>query len=87
VRSASESRRRLQRSIARTRAFLECRRATGNLRLAEGGASFVGASPERLLRRDGDEVRADALAGSAARGRNPEEDACRRRALFETIPA
>jgi len=39
-----------------------------------GGASFVGASPERLLRRDGGRLHADALAGSAPRGRTPEED-------------
>jgi isochorismate synthase len=49
-----------------------------------GDASFVGASPERLLRREGEEVRADALAGSAPRGRTPEEDACRGRGLFES---
>jgi len=48
------------------------------------GATFVGATPERLVRRDGAAVQADALAGSAARGRNPEEDARRGRALFES---
>ncbi len=49
-----------------------------------GGASFVGASPERLLRRDGAEVRADALAGSAPRGRTPDEDAQRARTLLDS---
>jgi isochorismate synthase len=49
-----------------------------------GAATFVGASPERLLRRDGDELRADALAGSAPRGRTPDEDAGRGRDLFES---
>ena len=49
-----------------------------------GAATFVGASPERLLRREGDELRADALAGSAPRGRTPEEDERRGRALFES---
>jgi isochorismate synthase len=48
------------------------------------GASFLGASPERLLRRDGERVRADALAGSAPRGRTPEEDAEYARALRES---
>jgi menaquinone-specific isochorismate synthase len=49
-----------------------------------GGASFVGASPERLLRREGDRLRADVLAGSAPRGRTPEEDAARARSLFDS---
>ena len=47
-----------------------------------GSATFVGASPERLLRRDGVEVRADALAGSAPRGRTPEDDERRGRSLL-----
>ncbi len=33
-----------------------------------GGVAFVGASPERLVRRRGDQVDAEALAGSIARG-------------------
>jgi len=36
--------------------------------------SFVAASPERLVSLEGAEVRTAALAGSAARGRSPEED-------------
>jgi isochorismate synthase len=47
-------------------------------------ATFVGASPERLIARRGDEVRADALAGSAPRGRTPQEDELRARALRES---
>lgn len=39
-----------------------------------GSACFVGATPERLLRRDGLRVQASALAGSAPRGRTPAED-------------
>jgi len=39
-----------------------------------GSATFVGASPERLVRLRGADVLADALAGSAPRGRTPEED-------------
>ena len=38
-------------------------------------STFLAATPERLLRLDGRQVRASALAGSAPRGRNPEEDA------------
>lgn len=34
-----------------------------------GGAAFVGATPERLIRRRGDTVDSEALAGSIARGR------------------
>lgn len=49
-----------------------------------GGASFLGASPERLLRRIGRELRTSALAGSAPRGRTPEEDARIGRALRES---
>jgi isochorismate synthase len=40
-----------------------------------GDASFVGATPERLLRLEGRRVESSALAGSAPRGRSPEEDA------------
>ncbi len=38
-------------------------------------ATLLAATPERLLRLDGRRVRTDALAGSAPRGRSPEEDA------------
>jgi isochorismate synthase len=40
-----------------------------------GGATFVSASPERLVSLDGDRVVTGALAGSAPRGSTPEEDA------------
>lgn len=40
-----------------------------------GDASFVGSTPERLLRLAGRHVETSALAGSAPRGRSPEEDA------------
>ena len=39
-----------------------------------GDAAFVGASPERLVRVDGTEVRASTLAGSIARGATDDED-------------
>jgi len=42
---------------------------------ADGGAAFFGAPPERLVRREGRSVSTEALAGSAARGDTPEEDA------------
>ncbi|GJG87454.1 isochorismate synthase [Gemmatimonadetes bacterium T265] len=46
------------------------------------GAAFVGASPERLVRLDGREVRATSLAGSAPRGANPADDAANAAALL-----
>jgi len=52
--------------------------------VARAGTWLVGATPERLLRRAGRRVDAMALAGSAARGRSPEEDAQHRRALVES---
>lgn len=42
--------------------------------LCRDGDSFVGATPESLVRLSGDRVVACALAGSAPRGRSPEED-------------
>ncbi|MDR5682985.1 MAG: isochorismate synthase [Armatimonadota bacterium] len=47
------------------------------------GAVFCGATPERLVRVGGGWVEAMALAGSAPRGRNPDEDA----ALAQTLVA
>ena len=49
-----------------------------------GERTFVGATPERLLRRTGTQVLASALAGSAPRGRTPEEDARLAQALRES---
>ena len=40
-----------------------------------GGTSLVASTPELLARRTGDAVTASALAGSAARGRDPDADA------------
>jgi isochorismate synthase len=48
------------------------------------GATFLGAAPERLLRLDGGRVETAALAGSARRGRSPEEDARLARQLCES---
>lgn len=52
--------------------------------VARGEAAFVGATPERLVRVTEGEVRADALAGSARRGRDLGEDARLGRALRES---
>jgi isochorismate synthase len=41
---------------------------------ARGDACFLGATPERLVRLEGRAVRADPLAGSAARGATEDED-------------
>lgn len=46
------------------------------------GRAFVGASPERLVRLDGREVRSSSLAGSIGRGATPHEDAGNVRALL-----
>jgi isochorismate synthase len=48
------------------------------------GATFLGAAPERLLRLDGRRVETAALAGSARRGRSPQEDARLGRDLCES---
>lgn len=40
----------------------------------EGGDTFIGASPELLVSRAGHTVRSEPLAGSAARGADPEQD-------------
>jgi len=40
----------------------------------EPGIAFVGASPERLYRRDGRSLETEALAGTRARGATPAED-------------
>ncbi|MGV3487265.1 MAG: isochorismate synthase [Tuberibacillus sp.] len=39
-----------------------------------GGECFLGATPERLIRRSGNVVLCDCLAGTGARGNTPEED-------------
>ena len=48
------------------------------------GQSFIGASPERLLRSDGGFLKTDALAGSAPRGETAGEDARMARWLLES---
>jgi len=51
---------------------------------ARGSALFAGATPERLVALSGDRVRTAAVAGTAPRGRNPEEDARLARSLCES---
>ncbi|MDJ0850416.1 MAG: isochorismate synthase, partial [Myxococcota bacterium] len=52
--------------------------------VARGDAAFVGATPELLVRLAKDHVYTSALAGSAPRGRGPEEDARLARELLES---
>jgi isochorismate synthase len=52
--------------------------------VGRGTRAFVGATPERLVRREGALVEASALAGSAPRGRTPAEDERLARALRES---
>ncbi|MFE4429790.1 isochorismate synthase MenF [Peribacillus butanolivorans] len=44
--------------------------------LEAGGDCFVGATPERLIKKQGNEVFSTCLAGSMGRGKTEEEDAC-----------
>ncbi|MFB6247093.1 MAG: isochorismate synthase MenF [Salinibacter sp.] len=46
------------------------------------GPTFVGASPERLVRRDGREVLSEAVAGTRGRGSTPAADAALREELL-----
>jgi len=48
------------------------------------GPAFVGASPERLLRRTGPTVQSEAVAGTRSRGDTPAADAALRDELFES---
>jgi len=52
--------------------------------VGRGDASFVGATPERLLRLEGRRLTTAALAGSAPRGHSPEQDAALARELRES---
>jgi menaquinone-specific isochorismate synthase len=50
----------------------------------EGEATFVGASPERLYRREGREVISEAVAGTLPRGDSAESDEALRRELLNS---
>jgi len=52
--------------------------------VARGGAVFLGATPERLLRLEAGRLETAALAGTAPRGSTPEEDAQLARELLES---
>lgn len=52
--------------------------------VGRGAATFFGATPERLLRVRGKALDTSAVAGSAPRGCNPQEDATLARALQES---
>lgn len=57
------------------RSLREVYPACATVAIREGEHLFVSATPERLVALDGDTVRTAALAGSAPRGRSPEEEA------------
>jgi len=48
------------------------------------GPTFIGASPERLFRREGEDVISEAVAGTRARGETPEADAALREELLSS---
>ncbi len=52
--------------------------------LSRGPVTFLGATPERLVRLEDGRVQADAVAGSAPRGRSFEEDVRLARGLLES---
>jgi isochorismate synthase len=52
--------------------------------LARGPVTFLGATPERLVRLENGLVHADAVAGSAPRGRTERQDRCFARELVES---
>jgi isochorismate synthase len=52
--------------------------------VGQGASCFLGATPELLVARQGRSVRTSALAGSAPRGRTPEDDARIARRLRES---
>jgi isochorismate synthase len=52
--------------------------------VARGDAVFLGATPELLVRLEGEQLETAAVAGSAPRGRSPGEDARRARELCES---
>lgn len=54
------------------------------VRPAEGAATFIGASPERLFRRDGDHVESEAVAGTRPRGDTAAADAALRDELLQS---
>ncbi|MFP6656237.1 MAG: isochorismate synthase, partial [Myxococcota bacterium] len=52
--------------------------------IGRGKDTFLAATPETLVRVEGDEVESAALAGSAPRGRHPEEDEVLGQALLDS---
>lgn len=48
----------------------------------EEGCAFVGATPERLFRREGRQIQTEAVAGTRPRGTSPEEDTRRLQSLM-----
>ncbi|WP_079510176.1 isochorismate synthase [Mesobacillus jeotgali] len=54
--------------------LLENQKASFIFAFESNGDCFIGASPERLVKKNGDSLFSACLAGSIARGANPEED-------------
>lgn len=49
----------------------------------EEGSTFIGTTPERLYKRDGNHLETEAIAGTRKKGETPEEDEKLARELFE----
>ncbi len=76
---------RSQQAVDETEALARLRRgfpATTVFAFRRGGACFIGATPERLVRVEGRRVRAMCLAGSARRGADEQDDAAQGAALL-----
>lgn len=56
------------------RSLLEDQQNSYLFAIERGDACFVGASPERLIKREGDQLISDCMAGTVARGRTIDED-------------
>lgn len=54
--------------------LLDHQKASFTFAFESNGDCFIGASPERLVKKDGDSLFSACLAGSIARGNTPEED-------------
>jgi menaquinone-specific isochorismate synthase len=71
-------------AVALLRALRSSYPSCTSFAVGHADASFVGATPERLLRLDARQFATSALAGSAMRGHSPEHDADLARELIES---
>jgi isochorismate synthase EntC len=67
--------------VERASAMIAARPKCYNFWIRRGASSFIGSTPELLIRLEGGDLASDALAGSAARGSSREED----RALGDSL--